>query len=170
MVEPVAKFTSEIKRRGRQRRWWMLAALVLCVGGYLGWRTQNFGDPRYVGRWNVVQDYDGRMSTQIEFFNNGTGRMVQLIELHGELNEDPVMDFRWGVEQELLLIDNDPTAQQLTLLQRIELQMNEWLSGWQPTWQTRDYRVTVVGPERLMLIAANAGADNEHFEIVKVEE
>jgi hypothetical protein len=84
------------------------------------------------------------------------------------------MDFRWGVENGLLLIDNDPNAVTLTVLQRIELQINGWLFGWrwnwQPGWQTRDYRVSAVDSDRVMLMGANPGAEGEHFEIERVVE
>jgi hypothetical protein len=62
-MERVAKSASTIERRAKRRWWWILPAVVLGVGVYLGWRTQNFADPRYVGRWNIVQDHAGRIRT-----------------------------------------------------------------------------------------------------------
>ena len=170
-MERVEKSALTIERRARRRWWWWtVVALVLCLGAYLGWRTQNFGDPRYVGRWNIVQVHSGRLRTELEFFADGTGAMYEVVDSQPEA----VMDFRWGVENELLQIDNDPTAVKQTLLQRIELQINGWLFGWRSNWQpgrqTRDYRVSAVDSDRLMLMAANPGAESEHFEIERIVE
>ena len=105
-MERVEKSALTIERRARRRWWWwIVVALVLCLGAYLGWRTQNFGDPRYVGRWNIVQVHSGRLRTELEFFADGTGAMYEVVDSQPEA----VMDFRWGVENELLQIDNDPT-------------------------------------------------------------
>jgi hypothetical protein len=169
-MAPFTKSTLTITRRAARRWRWIALAAVLCAGAYLGWWTQNFGDPRYVGRWRVVQDNEGRMTTQIEFMADGSGRMFQLIELHGELIEDPIQDFLWGVQRERLLIDNNPLAGKLSVLQRIELTLHQWLFGLTVRPQTLDYRVTEVERDHLLFVGASEAAAQEQFEIVKVVE
>lgn len=169
-MEPVAKSTPKIEQRSARRWWWIVLALALGLGAYLGWRTQNYGDPRYVGQWRVMQDYSGQMSTRIVFDADGSGRMFQLIDVGGEHVEKPIQNFLWGVENERLLVDNNPNAGKLSVSQRVWLMVNTWLYGQQPGWQTLDYRVTEVESDHLMLMGTSESSQLEHFEIVKVVE
>jgi len=140
---------------------WRQPAIVIvlaCIGMFVAWKFSWRGDPRFIGRWAIVDANGSRTPTEYVFDADGGGVLFG--------RNGPVTTFHWSMEEDHCVVKHRPSAQETAD------QLWRTLTGKPVLNRMQSFRVLHVSNERMRMLELDMEdkAIGDGFEIVRLKE
>lgn len=141
-------------RTNRSRLLAIAIAIALCIGGLVAWKSSWRGDPRFIGRWRIVNRTTGRWtSSAMEFHPGG---LVENYHLNVSRRKSAYTS-SWWMEDDQLIFRSHRRERAWELLKAIARDAVESLRSGTTKQTVWRYDVSEAGANRLQLYEAASG-------------